>query len=240
MWSLRGCGGLVEGSAEHREKRRRSTLDRVRRVDLSDGALVRRRCGRRGGAGFRSRSASGRLDGTPQRRRLPSRRGGPTRSGGRVGASGLLPRPRPGARGRIGGSHQTRAGDDPCPLGDPDTAEEVLESTLRLPDTDPRDAWRIALYRALAAQRRGSPEAGRFAASAFDAAAALGDPALPLLREGDVARQGPRSRDRKRVCSRGFALGGTATYLGQDVGRLRDHAAAVERSPCETGERPRR
>lgn len=73
--------------------------------------------------------------------------------------------------------------------GDPEEAERVLAGVVNAPGLDPRHRWRIALLRARAAQRRGDLQAGPLAATAFDACAALGEPALPLLREREVARE---------------------------------------------------
>lgn len=69
--------------------------------------------------------------------------------------------------------------------GDPDEAEERL--SVLDDDVLPRDRWRLYLFRAWAAWRRGDPGAGRFAAQTFEAAAALGDPRLPLEAEPQVA-----------------------------------------------------
>lgn len=69
--------------------------------------------------------------------------------------------------------------------GEPEEAEERLAS-LR-DEVLPRDRWRKELFRAWAAWRRGDPSAGRFAAQAFEAAAAIGDPRVPLESEPQVA-----------------------------------------------------
>jgi DNA-binding SARP family transcriptional activator len=53
----------------------------------------------------------------------------------------------------------------------------------------PRDRWWIALLRAYAALRGGDERAGPLAAEAFEQAAALGKPFLPLVREREVAEQ---------------------------------------------------
>lgn len=72
--------------------------------------------------------------------------------------------------------------------GDPLEAETAL---LALPSAGvaPREYWRITLMRALAAWRRGDKGAGALAARAFEEAAALGLPQLPLIKERTVTEQ---------------------------------------------------
>ncbi len=50
----------------------------------------------------------------------------------------------------------------------------------------PREQWRVTLFQAYAAYRRGDPGCGALAARAFEQAAALGQPHLPLLREREL------------------------------------------------------
>lgn len=73
--------------------------------------------------------------------------------------------------------------------GDPEEAERALARVEELPRLEPRERWRLPLLRASAALRRGDPAAGRLAAEAFDAAAALGKPFLPLVREPALAER---------------------------------------------------
>jgi ATP/maltotriose-dependent transcriptional regulator MalT/DNA-binding SARP family transcriptional activator len=72
--------------------------------------------------------------------------------------------------------------------GDPDLAEEKL---LAAPGhrIDLREYWRVTLLRAYAAFRRGNQNAGALAARAFEEAARLGLPHLPLTREGMIAEE---------------------------------------------------
>jgi ATP/maltotriose-dependent transcriptional regulator MalT/DNA-binding SARP family transcriptional activator len=69
--------------------------------------------------------------------------------------------------------------------GDPELAEERLSGVHRQ-GIAPRELWRVALLRAYAASRRGDPGAAALAARAFEEAARLGQPQVPLLRERDV------------------------------------------------------
>ncbi|MGP8209220.1 MAG: BTAD domain-containing putative transcriptional regulator, partial [Acidimicrobiales bacterium] len=73
--------------------------------------------------------------------------------------------------------------------GDPARAEELLrEPALRR--VDPREYWRVSLLGAFAAFRRGEDRtAGAVAARAFEEAARLGQPQLPLIRERAVTEQ---------------------------------------------------
>jgi DNA-binding SARP family transcriptional activator len=72
--------------------------------------------------------------------------------------------------------------------GDPVLAEERL---LAAPGArvDPREYWRLTLLRAYAAYRRGDAGAGALAARAFEEAARLGLPQLPLTREGAITEE---------------------------------------------------
>jgi tetratricopeptide (TPR) repeat protein len=69
--------------------------------------------------------------------------------------------------------------------GDPALAEERLAVVHRR-GIYPRERWRVTLLRAYAAWRRGDPAAGALAAKAFEAAARLGQPQLPLIREREI------------------------------------------------------
>jgi DNA-binding SARP family transcriptional activator len=69
--------------------------------------------------------------------------------------------------------------------GDPTQAEEALAEAVEA-GADVREHWRVTLLRAFAAYRRGDPEAGALAARAFEEAARIGQPQLPLLRERDI------------------------------------------------------
>lgn len=66
--------------------------------------------------------------------------------------------------------------------GDPALAEERLSAVHRH-GIYPRERWRVSLLRAYAALRRGDPGAGAMAALAFEGAAALGQPQLPMIWE---------------------------------------------------------
>jgi DNA-binding SARP family transcriptional activator len=72
--------------------------------------------------------------------------------------------------------------------GDPYLAEEKL---LAAPghQVDPREYWRITLLRAYAAFRRADTDAGPLAARAFEEAARMGLPQLPLTKEGAITEE---------------------------------------------------
>ena len=72
--------------------------------------------------------------------------------------------------------------------GDPEAAEVELLSLVEQPWFEPRERWRIALLRAMAAHRRGDLAAASLAADAFDAAESLGYPALPFICERACAQ----------------------------------------------------
>jgi len=69
--------------------------------------------------------------------------------------------------------------------GDAVLAEQRLREVHRH-GIFPREYWRVTLLRAYAAWRRGEAGAGALAARAFDEAARLGQPNLPLIRERDL------------------------------------------------------
>jgi ATP/maltotriose-dependent transcriptional regulator MalT/DNA-binding SARP family transcriptional activator len=71
--------------------------------------------------------------------------------------------------------------------GDPFEAERALTDAATLYRLEPRERWRITLLRAYAALRRGDARAGALAARAYDEAAAIGHPDLPLLIERTVS-----------------------------------------------------
>ncbi len=71
--------------------------------------------------------------------------------------------------------------------GDPEVAERALAAAAADTRRTPREEWRIDLFRAHAARRRGAPNAADLAVRAFAAAAALGNPDLPLIRERAIA-----------------------------------------------------
>ncbi|MDQ1364252.1 MAG: hypothetical protein QOE57_294 [Acidimicrobiaceae bacterium] len=73
--------------------------------------------------------------------------------------------------------------------GDPQRAEEGLLALTARSRVGPREMWRITLLRAAAALRSGDPRAGGLAAQAFEEAARLGHPNLPLIREREVAER---------------------------------------------------
>jgi DNA-binding SARP family transcriptional activator/ATP/maltotriose-dependent transcriptional regulator MalT len=73
--------------------------------------------------------------------------------------------------------------------GDPDEAEVHLAALTDEPLVEPRERWRLTLLRAAAAERRGDRAAAALAAEAFDQAAALGAPLLPLVRERTLAER---------------------------------------------------
>ena len=73
--------------------------------------------------------------------------------------------------------------------GDPVLADERLLAAAR-GRIDPREYWRVTLLRAFAAFRRGEDrQAGALAARAFEDAARLGQPQLPLIRERAITEQ---------------------------------------------------
>jgi LuxR family transcriptional regulator, maltose regulon positive regulatory protein len=69
--------------------------------------------------------------------------------------------------------------------GDPALAGERL-AVVHRHGIYPRERWRVTLLRACAAWRRGDPAAGPLAAKAFEEAARLGQPQLPLIREREI------------------------------------------------------
>ncbi|MHB1836354.1 MAG: AfsR/SARP family transcriptional regulator, partial [Solirubrobacteraceae bacterium] len=73
--------------------------------------------------------------------------------------------------------------------GDADEAERVFEQIERLPRLERRERWRMALLRAYASLRRGDPRAAQLAAQAFELAAEIGKPQLPLVRDREVAER---------------------------------------------------
>jgi DNA-binding SARP family transcriptional activator/ATP/maltotriose-dependent transcriptional regulator MalT len=72
--------------------------------------------------------------------------------------------------------------------GDPVEAERLL---VALPNQriDPREYWRATLLRAYAALRRGDRRAGALAARAFEEAARLGMPQVPIIRERRITEE---------------------------------------------------
>lgn len=72
--------------------------------------------------------------------------------------------------------------------GDPRKAEEKLVELPRR-RIDPREYWRMTLLRAYAALRLGDRRAAALAAQAFEEAARLGLPELPLVRERQMAEE---------------------------------------------------
>lgn len=75
--------------------------------------------------------------------------------------------------------------------GDPVLAEQRLAAVERLAAAplSPREYWRVTLLRAYAAMRRGDPSAGGLAARAFEEAARMGQPNLPLVRERELTEE---------------------------------------------------
>ncbi|HTW99196.1 MAG TPA: tetratricopeptide repeat protein [Acidimicrobiales bacterium] len=72
--------------------------------------------------------------------------------------------------------------------GDPEEAEHKLDELEAMARLEPRERWRLTMFRAYARLRRGDHDgAGKLAAAAFEQVAALGDPSLALARERAVA-----------------------------------------------------
>ncbi len=69
--------------------------------------------------------------------------------------------------------------------GDPELAERRLAAS-HLHGIVPREYWRVTLLRAYAAFRRGDTAAGATAARAFEEAARIGQPQLPLIAEREL------------------------------------------------------
>jgi DNA-binding SARP family transcriptional activator/ATP/maltotriose-dependent transcriptional regulator MalT len=69
--------------------------------------------------------------------------------------------------------------------GDPELAQVRL-GTVHGHGIAPREYWRVTLLEAYAAYRRGADSAGGLAARAFEEAARLGQPQLPLIREREL------------------------------------------------------
>ncbi len=91
--------------------------------------------------------------------------------------------------------------------GDPDLAERRLDAVFTH-RVDPRERWRVTLFRAFAAFRRGQQGAGALAARAFEEAARIGLDQLPITKERELTE----------------ALLGLATATGQPA------ALALERA----------
>ena len=72
--------------------------------------------------------------------------------------------------------------------GDPELAEQRLLEVPRR-GVDPREYWRMTLFRSLAAFRRGDERAGSLAARAFEEAARSGLGHLPLTKERNATEQ---------------------------------------------------
>lgn len=71
--------------------------------------------------------------------------------------------------------------------GDPAAARTAIAATLAQPRLLRRERWRLLLLDAHAAHRCAAPDAGALAARAFEEAATLGTPQLPLVRERAIA-----------------------------------------------------
>jgi LuxR family transcriptional regulator, maltose regulon positive regulatory protein len=71
--------------------------------------------------------------------------------------------------------------------GDPEEAERRLQAVAASPWCEPIERWRIQLFRAVAAGRRGDPAATPLALDALELAARLGLPGLPLIVERQAA-----------------------------------------------------
>jgi DNA-binding SARP family transcriptional activator len=71
--------------------------------------------------------------------------------------------------------------------GDPQRVPALVNAALATAVVPPRERWRLLLLRAYAAWRSGSSEAAGLAAHAFEAAAGLGTPSLPMTRERDMS-----------------------------------------------------
>jgi DNA-binding SARP family transcriptional activator/tetratricopeptide (TPR) repeat protein len=69
--------------------------------------------------------------------------------------------------------------------GDPDLAETCLLNVFTH-HVDPRERWRVTLFRAYAAFRRGDSGVGAMAARAFEQAARMGLDQLPLTKEREI------------------------------------------------------
>jgi tetratricopeptide (TPR) repeat protein len=72
--------------------------------------------------------------------------------------------------------------------GDRPRAERLLEELDGGRAVEPRDRWRITLFHSHLRHLDGDPQAAPLAAAAFEEAAQLGHPDLPLVREPEVAR----------------------------------------------------
>ena len=72
--------------------------------------------------------------------------------------------------------------------GDPAEATRLLDRAEAM-RVDPRERWRLTLLRAYSAFRAGHPSAGGLAARAFEQAAAIDQPLLPLLKESELTEQ---------------------------------------------------
>lgn len=73
--------------------------------------------------------------------------------------------------------------------GDRDLAEAMLDRLEGGRLADPRDRWRLTLLHAHLCHQDGDPAAGALAAAAFEEAAQLGNPQLPLIQEPRVAEE---------------------------------------------------
>lgn len=73
--------------------------------------------------------------------------------------------------------------------GDLDAAWDALARLEAGTRVEPRDRWRITLLHARAAKHSGSSQAATLAAAAFEEAAQLGHPDLPVIREPTIAAE---------------------------------------------------
>jgi DNA-binding SARP family transcriptional activator len=71
--------------------------------------------------------------------------------------------------------------------GDPEEAERLLLALAVSPRCEPIEQWRVQLFRALAAGRRGDPAVTPLAVEALELAARIGHPELPLIAERQAA-----------------------------------------------------
>jgi DNA-binding SARP family transcriptional activator/tetratricopeptide (TPR) repeat protein len=92
--------------------------------------------------------------------------------------------------------------------GDPERAEHCL-AVVFTHRVDPRERWRVTLFQAYAAFRRGARGAGALASRAFEEAARIGLDQLPLTKEREVTE----------------ALLGLAVETGQPAALALDHAS---------------
>ncbi len=104
-------------------------------------------------------------------------------------------------------------------FGDPARAERLLVDYAASPELEPREGWRVLLFRALAARRVDPARGAALARRAFAACAALGYPELPELHVPRLARLLAEQPEAPAPGAPGYAirlLGGFSVRAGAE------------------------